>query len=371
MTLAEHVVFVVIGVALVVVVLDSALRTFVLPRGVSTFLTRFVFVSMRRLFRLFASESRSYESRDRVMALYGPVTLFGLVFFWMTLVIIGFMFIYRGSLGISDWARAFELSGSSFFTLGFALVPAGVPSSVLVFVEASSGLGLLALLIAYLPTIYGAFSRRELAVAQLATRGGTPPSAPDLLIRYHLIGWNEELPALWGDWETWFAEIAETHTSLAVLMFFRSPNPNRSWVTSAGALLDAAALAQSTLRIPFSPEAALCIRTGYLTLRELAGFFRIPFDPDPAPDAPISIARSEFDEVYERLASAGVPVRPNRDRAWRDFAGWRVNYDQVLIALAGVVMAPYAPWSSDRSLRYRPRVVRSQRAGFAPPPASA
>jgi hypothetical protein len=370
-TVATDVVLVLVGVALVLAVLDSALRTFVLPRGVSTFLTRLVFVSMRCLFRLFAGERRSYEARDRVMALYGPVTLFGLVFFWMTLAVVGFTFIFRGALGISDWARAFELSGSSFFTLGFAFVPTGVPSSVLVFVEASSGLGLLALLIAYLPTIYGAFSRRELAVARLATRAGTPPSAPELLVRFHQIGWNDELPALWGEWEAWFAEIAETHTSLAVLMYFRSPNPHRSWVTSAGALLDAAALAQSTLSIPWSPEAALCIRTGYLTLRELAGFFRIPFDPDPAPDAPISIARSEFDEVYEHLGGAGVPVRPNRDRAWRDFAGWRVNYDQVLIALAGVVMAPYAPWSSDRSLRFRPRVVRSPRASFAPPSATA
>jgi hypothetical protein len=364
-TIATDVVCVLLGVALVLAVFDSALRTFVLPRGVSTVLTRMVFVSMRRGFRLFASERRSYEARDRVMALYAPVSLFGLVFFWMALVIVGFTLIFRGALGISDWAHAFQLSGSSFFTLGFALVPTGVPSSVLVFVEAASGLGLLALLIAYLPTIYGAFSRRELAVARFATRAGTPPSGPNLLVRFHQIGWNDELPALWGEWEAWFAEIAETHTSLAVLMYFRSPNPHRSWVTSAGALLDAAALAQSTLSIPWSPEAALCIRTGYLTLRELAGFFRIPFDPDPAPDAPISIARSEFDEVYERLGGAGVPVRPNRDRAWRDFAGWRVNYDQVLIALAGVVMAPYAPWSSDRSLRFRPRVVRSQRAGFA------
>jgi hypothetical protein len=370
MTVAADVVWVLLGVGLVLAVFDSALRTFVLPRGVSTFLTRLVFVTMRRLFRLFANERRSYEARDRVMALYGPVTLFGLVFFWMALAIVGFMFIYHGAFGVDGWAHAFQLSGSSFFTLGFALVPSGVPSSVLVFIEAASGLGLLALLIAYLPTIYGAFSRRELGVARLAARAGTPPSAPNLLIRFHQIGWNDQLPALWGEWEAWFAEISETHTTFPVLMYFRSPNPNRSWLTAAGALLDAAAIAQSTLSIPWSPEAALCIRNGYLTLRELAGFLRIPYDPDPAPDAPISIARSEFDEVYERLGAEGAQVRPDRERAWRDFAGWRVNYDQVLIALTGVVMAPYAPWSSDRSLRFRPRVVRTQRAGFAAPRSS-
>jgi len=84
----------------------------------------------------------------------------------------------------------------------------------------------------------------------------------------------------------------------------------------------------------------------------------MPFDPDPRADDPISIARSEFDDAYERLGGAGVPVRPDRARAWRDFAGWRVNYDAVLLGLAGVTMAPYAPWSSDRSLRYRARLIR-------------
>jgi hypothetical protein len=292
------------------------------------------------------------------MALYGPLGLFGLVFTWMGIAIVGWSLIYKGALGVDSWARAFELSGSSFFTLGFVGVPSGILSYCLVFIEAASGLGLLALLIAYLPTIYGAFSRRELGVAKLATRAGTPPSAVELLTRYHAIGWNDQLPELWGQWEEWFADIGETHVSLGVLSFFRSPNPDRSWVTSAGALLDAASLAQSTLAVPWSPQAGLCIRAGTLALREIAGFFAIPFDPDPRPDDPISIARSEYEEVYERLGGAGVPVRPDRQRAWRDFAGWRVNYDAVLLGLAGLTMAPYAPWSSDRSLRWRVRLVR-------------
>jgi hypothetical protein len=347
-----------VGVVLVLAVFDSALRTFVLPRGVSTVLTRSVFVTIRRLFDLLAREGRSYEARDRVMALYGPLSLFGLVFFWMALVIAAFTLIYRGGLGVSTWRHAFELSGSSFFTLGFAGTPSSVVGYVLVFIEAASGLGILALLIAYLPTIYGSFSRRELAVAKLATRAGTPPSGVELLERFHAINWNDRLPALWAEWEDWFADISETHTSLAVLVFFRSPNPHRSWVTSAGALLDAASLAQSTLAIPWSPEAGLCIRSGTLALREVAQFFAIPYEPDPSPNDPISIARSEFDEAYQTLGGAGVPVRPDRERCWRDFAGWRVNYDSVLLALAGLTMAPYASWSSDRSLRVRRRVLR-------------
>ena len=170
-------------------------------------------------------------------------------------------------------------------------------------------------------------------------------------MRYHRIAWLDHLPELWSTLEEWFAELGETHTSLAVLTFFRSPSAHRSWVTAAGAVLDAAALAQSTLAVPWSPQAGLCIRSGYLALREIADYFDVPYDSEPAPDAPISIAREEFDAAYEELGSAGVPVRPDRDRCWRDFAGWRVNYDAPLLALASITMAPYAPWSSDRSLR--------------------
>ncbi len=358
------------GVALVLIVLDSAIRTFMLPRSASTPLTRYVFVSLRWLFSWLARDSHTYARRDRVMALYAPVGLLVLVGSWMALSILGFAMIFLTLVPEREWRQAFELSGSSFFTLGFVLPPHDVPSFILAFLEAATGLTLLALLIAYVPTIYGAFSRRELAVSQLATRADTPPSAVALLERYHAIGWNENLTDLWAQWELWFADISETHTSLAILTFFRSPSSERSWVTAAGAVLDAASLAQSTLAIPWNPQAGLCIRSGYLALREIADYFGVEHDSDPLPDAPISIDRQEFLQVYEQLGGAGVPVRPDRDRAWREFAGWRVNYDAVLLALAGLTMAPYAPWSSDRSMSYRrPRVVPWGRRSPRPPSA--
>jgi hypothetical protein len=106
-------------------------------------------------------------------------------------------------------------------------------------------------------------------------------------------------------------------------------------------------------------QAQITIRAGYLALRRIADYFGITYDPDPRPDDTISIDRSEFDAAYEELASNGVPVRPDRERCWDAFRGWRVNYDSVLIALAGLTMAPYAMWSSDRSLvRQRIRWVQ-------------
>jgi hypothetical protein len=186
------------GVVVIAAVLDSAIRTFVLPRGVSTPITRTVFLTVRFFFDSMARLAKSYEGRDRVMALYGPVALFTLVWTWVILVLAGYAAIYYGLVTVRSWRTAFELSGSSFFTLGFVVPPHDVGSFVLVFTEAAVGLGVLALLIAYLPTIYNAFSRREVAVAQLQTRAGTPPSGVELLERYHAIGWNDELPRLWA-----------------------------------------------------------------------------------------------------------------------------------------------------------------------------
>ena len=254
-------------------------------------------------------------------------------------------------------------------TLGFA-VPDGGGPLIMVAIEATIGLTLLAMLISYLPTIYGAFSARELAVTQLSVRAGTPPSPTDMLIRAHRAGFTDQLDDVWKQWESWFVQIEETHTSLAILPFFRSPDPSRSWVVAAGVVLDAASLRMAVLDVPFSPYGGLCIRSGYLSLRAIASFFGIPFDPDPRADDPITVSKDEFLAVYERLSADGVALKADRDQAWRDFAGWRVNYDQVLVALAGLVVVPPVPWISDRSLtRHRPPMFPSRsRAGRGTPP---
>jgi hypothetical protein len=337
----------VLGALLVATTLRSAVRTFILPRASNTLIARWVFRTVGAAFRWRAGKARSYEASDRAMELLAPIALLVLPAVWLVLVGLGYMGMYLG-LGIDSIEQAFSLSGSSLLTLG-TTPPTGWFVTLLAFSEATIGLALIALLIAYLPTMYAAFARREAAVAMLEVRAGAPPSAITMFERYHRLHRLEKLGEAWLSWEIWFADVEESHTSLAPLVFFRSPQSHRSWVTAAGAVLDAASLAGSTLDIPRDVQADLCIRAGYLALREIASFFRIPFDPDPKPGDPISISRSEFDAACDHLAGMGLPLKPDRDQAWRDFAGWRVNYDSVLLGLARLTMAPYAPWSSDRS----------------------
>jgi len=353
------------GLVLILAVIDAAVRTLVLPRGSVVALTRVVWVFTRRIFNLIAKASDTYEGRDRVMALYAPLTLLLVPVVWLAMILAGFMLMFH-ALGVSSWRTAFMESGSSLFTLGFVR-PSGLPASALAFFEAAFGLGVVALFIAYLPTIYTAFSRREVLVAMLSARAGTPPSAMEFLIRVNTIGELEKLDEVWERWQEWFAEVEETHTSQASLVFFRSPSPDRSWITASGVTLDAASLVNSTIDVSWSPEAALCVRAGYSALRAIADFFSIPHDPDPQQTDPTSIAREEFDDACRQLAEAGVPLKRDLDQAWIDFNGWRVNYDAVLIGLASLTAAPYALWSSDRSLRLRmPPVRRSRRSSARP-----
>jgi hypothetical protein len=338
-----------LGAALVARTLFSAIQTFVLPRSANDRLSQSIFRAMYAAFRIALRKTTSYQQRDRIMAYFAPIALLALPPVMLALILTGYAAMYWAVGYVSTIGDALELSGSSLFTLGF-FTRGDAFDSVLMFSQSAIGLILVAVLIAYLPTMYSAFQRRESAVTMLEVRAGSPPSAVEMLQRYHRIHGLQRLSEVWAEWEPWFADIEESHTSLAALVFFRSPQPDHSWVTAAGAVLDAAALTRSTIDVPTDPQADLCIRAGYLALRRIADFFHVAYNATPKPGDPISISRDEFDAAYDQLAQAGVPLKADREQAWRDFAGWRVNYDIVLLALAAITMAPYAPWSSDRSL---------------------
>src|SRR5215212_842936 len=120
-----------------------------------------------------------------------------------------------------------------------------------------------------------------------------------MIVRAHLTGFLLELDRFWESWMAWFTEVQETHTSYGALAFFRSPNPHRNWVTAAGAVLDTMAVRMSTIDVPWTAAAPLCIRSGYLTLREVAGFYGYDYDDNPAPGDPVSITHDEYNELYD------------------------------------------------------------------------
>ncbi len=339
-----------VGIWIIGFTLVSAIRWLVLPRGENVWLSRMIFIVIRRLFefRLKFYRELTYQKRDRVMAFFAPIATLTMPMVWLTLVTVGYTPIYW-ALDVGDVYESFLLSGSSLLTLGYAPVMDWA-TMLLSFSEAAIGLILIALLIAFLPTMYSAFSEREKFVSLLEVRAGDPPSGVTMLRRMQRNGGFDYMEQFWLDWERMFAQLQESHTLFAPLIFFRSPSSNHSWITASGAVLDAAALIDSVVDLPRSTGSVLCIRAGYLALRDVADFFDFAYDDNPKPDDPISISREEFDEAVAELRIDNVPIVDDLDQAWLDFRGWRVNYDSVLLLLAGITMAPYAPWSSDRSL---------------------
>jgi hypothetical protein len=311
-----------------------------------------LFNLLRRAFEFLMRFAKTFEQKDAIFAYYAPIGLMLLVPTWYVLMTVGYAAMYW-ALGAGDLFTDVRLSGSSLLTLGFATSDSFLVN-LLVFSEATLGLILVALLIAYLPTMYSAFSRREESVNLLEVRAGSPPSAVEMLLRFNRIHGLERLADYWSIWETWFAELEESHTTLPALVFFRSPRGEQSWITAAGTVLDAATLTLSAVDVPYTPNAALCIRAGFLSLRKISDSFDIPYPPDPHfPKVPISISREEFEAVLDVLQAEGLPLKADHDQAWQDFAGWRVNYDHTLLALCSLVIAPPAFWSSDRSAKMK------------------
>lgn len=332
-------------------IVRSAVRTVVVPQGEQARLTRQTFLLTRVFYDFFAKHKHTLEGRERVLARYAPMTLLVLAGFWVLGTVLAFVLLYW-SVGNHSLLECFYLSGSSITTLGFRS-PIGLGESVLAFVEAIIGLAFVALLISYLPTIYSLFSQREAEVVKLDVRAGSPPTALEMLTRFHRINWLHRLSDSWTDWEVWFSFIEESHSTHPALVHFRSQRPNSSWITASGALLDSAAIAIAALDVDAGPQAAVTLRSGFMALQRIAGYFNLDIDAHPEPNAPISIYKEEFFLLLDDLEAVGVPLKPDREQAWRDFAGWRVNYDFALGALCALCEAPATPWSSDRVQRFR------------------
>jgi len=337
-----------IGVGVALVTAGSAIRTLVVPRGGTSRIALFVgHTIVRRGFLAMAKRFDDYESRDRILSLSAPLSLLANLLAWLLLFWVGFG-LMLWPLVDGDLLTALRESGSSMLTLGYAGTPT-FGATLVHFAAAVTGLIAVALQIAYLPTIYSAFNRRENLVTLLQSRAGAPAWGPELLARTALVDLRGELPRLYGAWEEWAADVGESHSNYPVLAFFRSPVPLRSWIVGLLAVLDSAALYLATCPGSAPVEARLCLRMGFVSLRDIATVLRIPHDPDPYPDEPIRLTYEEYVAGIRRMEEAGFPMERTAEQAWADFRGWRVNYEAIVYAIADAVEAVPGPWTGERT----------------------
>ncbi len=285
-----------------------------------------------------------------MLAVQAPVTLLGTLLAWLALFLVGFSLLFM-AFGAS-LAMGLRDAGASLFALGFAVLDA--TSLTITVLAAATGLVVVALQIGYLPTLYAAYNRRESLVTVLASRTGVPAWGPEVLVRHQLVGITDSMPDLYSQWESFAADVAESHTNYPVLVYFRSPHPYRSWVIGLLAVLDSAALYLALAPSHAPSEARLCLRMGYTCLRDIAGTLGIAISDDPRPTDPVQLSEQEFAHAVGYIQSSGFPVERSAAQAWPDFRGWRVNYEHAATALAQATEAPHALWSGGRRLRSQP-----------------
>jgi hypothetical protein len=212
-----------------------------------------------------------------------------------------------------------------------------------------TGILIVGLLVGYLPTVYAGFQQREQAIGALETHVGSSGSAVAILEQYARSPGLDHLGELWNEWTSWFVSLRSSQNSLAGILFVRTPRPHRSWVTTAGAIMDAAALSISALDRPADPQAERCIEAGDAALSQSLGTLRlIPHLARRSGEASLSVSRAAFDTACDSLAAAGLVLKPDREAAWQDFARRRRQYDATLIELCRMSLARQMPWPTDR-----------------------
>jgi hypothetical protein len=354
--LAVRSVIAVVGALLVLTAWGSVIGTLIVARPAGGWLTRWVDRIIDVAFRMATSSIADRKRRDRVLATEAAAILLAQLVAWLAIFFIGYSLLLWPLID-SGLGSAFSMASPGVFGPNAAV---GNAQKVVADLAAFTALVVVTLQIAYLPTLYSEFNRRENEVSLLNARAGVPSWGPELLARTHYalgsgVSTIDTLPDLYAQWERWAAEVAESHTTYLPLVRFRSPRPLSSWVIALLAVLDSAALylALSPQSAPVVP-ARLCLRSGFDCLARVAQAMDLDVPEVADPAAGISLGYDEFLNAVARMQKVDFPIERDPAEAWPDFVGWRVNYEQAAYAVAAAVDAVPAMWSGPRRHRAAP-----------------
>ncbi len=341
---------VVVGALLVGVALRDLFVSVVVPRPArgrfrpSTLLTRGTW----KVWRALAGRITRGSTREGMLGSYAPLSLIVVLIVWVIGLLVGYGLILHGVREElkpvpADLGSTFYFSGVAFLTIGFGdIVPLGPWARVIALIEGATGLGVVAMVISLLFSLYASFARREMRIITLDAVAGAPPSGVLLLensMHYDMVSHLDEL---FHEWKFWSAEVLESHLAYPILNYFRSSHDNESWVSALGAVLDATVLVLTTVEgVPRGP-AKVMYMVGTHLVEDLSHFFGFSHEHE------VGIERFEFDQACERLARAGYRLA-ERDSAWTAFSKLRSGYAISLNEMGRYWAIPPALWIGDRS----------------------
>ena len=338
-----------LGLTLIGTILWDTFETIILPRRVTRWfrLTRFFYRTTWKPSAFFSRTIRNPRLREKVLSLFGPLSLFVLLGIWACVLIIGYALVFWGSHArvvaagepVTFWTYLY-LSGVTFFTLGYGdVVPALPFGRFLSVVETANGFGLFAVVISYLPVLYQSFSKRETSISLLDARAGSPSSAVELL-RRHCSGQNlDELRLLLVEWERWSAELLESHLSYPVLCYFRSQHDNQSWLRALTTLLDTCALVMVGLKDGPAWQARMTFAITRHAVVDIAQVLkRKPSKVDVWSDR---LSDSDLARVRMILSENGIELASGNEKRLREL---REMYEPYVFALSELLLMPLPPW---------------------------
>jgi hypothetical protein len=355
-----HVAAFIAGLFCCLAVALDAFQTIILPRRPNGRfrITRMFYVVTWAPWVAFAERMRNKKAREQIFSVYGPMALLLLLLLWAVLLICGFALFYfsmRSPFGdvmmgpnAGAWAQLgtdLYVSGTTLFTLGLGdVVPHSLLARAVIIFESGMGLGFVALVIGYVPVLYQAFSRREVSVALLDSRAGSPPNAAELLRRHGFEGGEKALTTLLVEWERWSAEILESHISYPILCYYRSQHDSQSWLSALVAILDTCALLISVIEGTPSRQAQLTFVMARHALIDVGNVFHVEereawrrgAETDRLPAA-------EFEQLCGALGE--VHLRLCRDSASANrLHTIRALYEPHAFALADYLRMPLPVW---------------------------
>ncbi len=347
----------VLGGALVGLMLMEIFVTFLLPRRVKRdpAIVRSVFNYAWKPWQWLAGRLPP-QARDTMLGIYGPFGLILNLVLWVGAMMLGYACLlwangsHLGTAvdtnGVVDFGSDLYFSAATMTTNGpYGLAAHTAFARAVQVLDSASGLAVLAIVIGYLPSLYQAFSRRESTVSQLDARAGSPPSAGRLVIRStQRDGW----PALnryLSSWETWVAELMETHLAYPVLAYFRSQHVNQNWLAAMCTLLDTCAFA-----IAGAPAGTVdSARFTFAIARHAVVDLSYSFHVEPREPKVDRLPLSDLEELLAEMKEAGtepdVDLATLRTRLNRT----RSLYEPYLYALSVRLDLPLPRWLAAES----------------------
>jgi hypothetical protein len=335
------------GLILLAAVLQDAFEVMLLPRRVVRRwrLMRGYFRFTWGLWRTLASVMREGPKRERVLSIFGPLSMMMLFALWALGLILAFALLqwatqrwlgFHSTLGDQTY-----LSGLTFFTLGYdEIVPRGGLGRTLAVMEAGVGFGLIAVVIGYLPVLYQLFSRREAHVIQLDARAGSPPSASELLRRHAESSGLDKVDELLRAWEIWGAELLESHLSYPMLAYYRSQHDDQSWLAALAAVMDTCAL----ILVGVEDIGPLQARMTFAMARQILVELVRSLDLPPIRGQPSDrLTGAEFAGMIRELEAGGLKWNGGPG-AEETLAAARATYEPQLDVLADYLLISLPRW---------------------------